>query len=113
MVFNVLFLLSEVNPRAGLHCACSQRGPTRNRRRLMRKTMQRSRNLAVVLLLGCATAAFADSVSMTLTGVNAGYVMGGVYTSPYNVTANGTPMLLICDDFTFDIPSIPWQWTAT
>lgn len=63
----------------------------------------------------CATGAFAN-VDLTLTGVNAGYVMGGVYTSPYSVTVtnNGvsTPMLLICDDFLFNIPTIPYSWSA-
>jgi hypothetical protein len=77
----------------------------------MRNAMLKSLYLPAALLVFCGQGAFAQ-VSMTLTGVNAGYVMGGVYTSPYSITANGTPMLLICDDFTFDIPTIPYSWTA-
>jgi|HubBroStandDraft_4_1064222.scaffolds.fasta_scaffold112716_2 hypothetical protein len=77
----------------------------------MKNAMLKSLYLSGALLAYCGQGAFAQ-VSMTLTGVNEGYVMGGVYTSPYSITANGTPMLLICDDFTFDIPSIPYAWTA-
>ncbi len=69
--------------------------------------------LAGALLLGCSLGAFAQEVNMTLVGVNAGYVMGGVYTSPYQITVNGgAPMLLICDDFLTDIPTIPYSWSA-
>jgi hypothetical protein len=83
---------------------------------MIRKNLQRHLKVAALLFIGCTMQAFGTVPgpdNMTLTGVNAGYVMGGVYTSPYNVTVNGTPMLLICDDFTFEIPSIPWSWTAT
>ena len=38
--------------------------------------------------------------------------MGGVFTSPYGITVDGTPMLLICDDFTTDI-SLYQTWNAT
>jgi len=62
-------------------------------------------------LAACCGTAFAD-VNMTLTGVGLDGVMGGVYTSPYSMTVNGTPMLLICDDFTFNIPYVGYQWTA-
>jgi hypothetical protein len=65
---------------------------------------------AVALLACSSIGAFAES--MTLTGVGLDGVMGGVYTSPYSVTAGGTPMLLICDDFTFNIPTVPYSWTA-
>jgi len=66
---------------------------------------------AATLAACCGTGAFAD-VNMTLTGVGLDGVMGGVYTSPYSMTVNGTPMLLICDDFIFNIPYVGYQWTA-
>lgn len=69
------------------------------------------------LLAALVPGAVAQDAQMKLTGVNAGYVMGGVYTSPYavTVTQNGvsTPMLLICDDFLTNIPTIPYTWSAT
>jgi len=81
----------------------------------VKNAMTRHLCWASIGLLCCAAGAFAD-VGMTLTGVDAGYVMGGVYTSPYSitVTSNGvsTPMQLICDDFLTDIPSIPYSWSA-
>lgn len=77
----------------------------------MRNVAPRSFYLAATVLVCCATAAFAD-VSMQLTGVNSGYVMGGVYTSPYSITVGGTPMLLICDDFTTNI-SLGYSWSAS
>jgi hypothetical protein len=79
---------------------------------LMEKSKLRILGLAALLMALCASSALA-SVSMTLTGVQGSYVMGGVYTSPYHISVDGAPMLLICDDFTFDIPSIPYSWTAT
>lgn len=48
--------------------------------------------------LSLASSAFAGNVSFKLTGVN-GATMGGVYTSPYNATIDGVPVLAICDDF--------------
>jgi hypothetical protein len=83
---------------------------------MIRKTIQRQLKVVALLFTACTMEAFSAvpaPTNMMLTGVNAGYIVGGVYTSPYNVTANGVPMLLICDDFAFDIPSIPWSWTAT
>jgi len=79
----------------------------------MRNTMTRSFCLSTAALLCCALGAFAQDVNMQLTGVNAGYVMGGVYTSPYSVSVNGgAAALLICDDFTTNIPYIGYSWTA-
>ena len=40
---------------------------------------------------------------MTLTGVGKGYVMGGVYMSPYVATIDGVSTYVICDDFTTDV----------
>ena len=69
----------------------------------------------VALLLGMAMAtlpARADT-TMTLTGVGAGNVLDGVYTSPYTGTVGGvanTPV--ICDDFADD-SYIGESWSAT
>lgn len=67
--------------------------------------------MAIVLSACLASCAFASD-SLTLVNPNAYYPMGGVYTSPYLITVNGTPMLLICDDFLTDI-GIGYQWSAT
>ena len=70
------------------------------------KTRKRTRVLLTVLLsLGALfllqPAAMADMVSMTLTGVNNGYVMGPAYVDPYAATiGNQSGVLVICDDFT-------------
>jgi hypothetical protein len=56
--------------------------------------------------------ALAD-VSLTLSGLQTGFSMGGVYTSPYLISVNGQPTLMFaCDDFTTDI-SMFYTWTAT
>jgi len=65
---------------------------------------------AVLLLAGLAAGAWADD-SLVLTSAGAGAAMGGVYTSPYGITVNGTPTLLICDDYTTDI-SLGQSWSA-
>ncbi|MCC6344053.1 MAG: hypothetical protein IT166_17760 [Bryobacterales bacterium] len=49
--------------------------------------------------LSLASSAFAGPVSFKLTGTGSGATMGGVYTSPYNATIDGVPVLAICDDF--------------
>jgi hypothetical protein len=64
-----------------------------------------------IILMACF-AAGACAADMTLTGANLGTVMGGVYTSPYQITVDHTPMLLICDDFTTNI-GVGLEWTAT
>jgi hypothetical protein len=58
----------------------------------------------VILLLPLlAVGAWADD-TLTLENAGANYVMGGVYTSPYGISINGgSPVSLICDDFTTDI----------
>jgi hypothetical protein len=57
------------------------------------------------------SAAFAQTLTL-LNPPNSGYTEGGVYTTPYNISVNSTPMQLICDDFTTDI-SIGESWTTT
>jgi len=82
-------------------------------------TRKKTKTLAAILLsLGLLIAlppgAWADPVSMTLTGVyNSNNVMGGVYDSPYLATigSSSTPTLVICDDFTTDI-SVGQSWSA-
>jgi hypothetical protein len=68
----------------------------------------------VLLLLPClAIGAWAQADTLTLKNTGANYVMGGVFTSPYGISVNGgTPVSLICDDFTTDI-SLGESWTAT
>ncbi|MBZ5625335.1 MAG: hypothetical protein LAQ69_42540 [Acidobacteriia bacterium] len=68
---------------------------------------------AIVLLACFAAGAFAATDTLQLQTAGAGYVMGGVYTSPYGISINGgAPTLLICDDFTTDI-SLGQTWFAT
>jgi hypothetical protein len=68
----------------------------------------------ILLLLPClAISAWAQTDTLTLENTGANYVMGGVFTSPYGISINGgTPVSLICDDFTTDI-SVGESWTAT
>jgi PEP-CTERM motif len=69
-------------------------------------------SLALGLLAG-PLAAQATTVSMQLTGVQ-GYPLGGVYTSPYTATINGTPTTVYCDDFTTDVyVGLGWQANVT
>lgn len=79
------------------------------------KALQRPLFLITLLLAGVATslAADGDLHTLKLVDVGSGYVMGGVYTSPYGVTVDGVRELMICDDFKFDIPTIPYTWAAT
>jgi len=72
---------------------------------------------AVALLFLCsAFGAWAQAVTLTLQNLDAGYVMGGVYTSPYGISINGSSasVPLICDDFTTDIyEGYSWQAIPT
>jgi hypothetical protein len=71
----------------------------------------------IVLLLGAAGAASADTVQLTL--LNGGNnVMGGVYVGPYNFTgtsSGGTvPLQLVCDDYVHDVyPGETWTSTTS
>ena len=72
--------------------------------------------LAFALLVALPGLAVADPWTVTLTNVN-GWSYGGVYTSPYVLSAtNGgtalTGILFACDDFTTDI-NITNSWPAT
>ena len=64
----------------------------------------------VLLLASLAPVAWADTLVLQNTGADA--KMGGVSTSPYWISVNGTPMLLISDDFTTSVLSGE-TWTAT
>jgi hypothetical protein len=59
-------------------------------------------------------AALADiPVTMQLTGLETGFFMGGVFTSPYKIQVDGgSTLLLACDDYTTDI-YIGYAWNAT
>src|ERR1700743_3518898 len=70
----------------------------------MKSALSKPIHLTAVLVLTCAIGASAN-VHLTFSSVNAGYVMGGVYTSPYKILVDGTPTLLICDDFLTDPPT--------
>jgi hypothetical protein len=64
-------------------------------------------------LLAAAPAVFASTVGMELIGVGNGTNYGGVYDSPYDISINGNPaMLLSCDDFATEI-SVGQTWSAT
>ena len=72
-----------------------------------------SRSYCVAGLLTCFAAGAFATPSLTLVDANANYVMGGVYTSPYNISVNGgIPTLMICDDFLTDI-GLGYTWSAT
>jgi hypothetical protein len=68
--------------------------------------------LAVLfLLMVAAIKAPADTVTVQLTSVN-GKSQGGVDVDPYYGTIDGTPAVLVCDDFAHET-TIGEQWTAT
>ena len=69
--------------------------------------------VALLLSMAMATLPARADTTMTLTGVGAGNVLDGVYTSPYTGTVGGvanTP--IICDDFADD-SYIGESWSAT
>ena len=76
----------------------------------MKSTILNSLTFSATLLICSGTGAFAVDLTL-LNPPNSGYVEGGVYTSPYNISVGGTAMQLICDDFTTDI-SIGETWTT-
>ncbi|HEY1220185.1 MAG: hypothetical protein ABSE42_17905 [Bryobacteraceae bacterium] len=75
--------------------------------------MKLFRRLAFLGIAGalCFTGSAVAQVNMTLTGVGNGFVMGGVYVSPYVATINGVSTYIICDDFTTDV-SMDESWVA-
>jgi hypothetical protein len=65
----------------------------------------------ILLLLGAAATASANSVSLTIN--NGGSITdGGVYVGPYNFTSNGQSLQLICDIFQNEVDP-PETWTAS
>lgn len=66
-------------------------------------------------LLVFQSVASADPYELQLTGTQHGWTMGGVFTSPYEITIGGGKVvglnLLACDDFTTDI-GFGWDWYA-
>src|ERR1039458_8269478 len=78
----------------------------------MSRLVFRMMSVVGLLLMGlalCQTVAFADT-PLTLIGTN-NNSEGGVYTSPYQISVNGTNQWLVCDDFETDI-STGDSWTA-
>jgi len=68
--------------------------------------------LTVAAVLLFASASSAQTVSMTITGVNpTGTSLGGVFTDPYQGTVNGTPATIVCDDWA-DETYLPESWQA-
>jgi len=67
----------------------------------------------LALLGGCFAAAGLAQLTMQLVPPTAsGPVLGGVYISPYTALINGTPTLVICDDFETDVSLNTPPWTA-
>jgi hypothetical protein len=77
----------------------------------LNKTLKKFALVGLVAVFGLTSLAYADSVSMHLTGVGNGTVLGGVYVNPYNATVNGTPTVVICDDFAAH-SYVDETWTA-
>jgi hypothetical protein len=80
----------------------------------MRYEMQKRWFWGAIIFMCCATGAFAETDSFTLTGVTqSGNNMGGVYTSPYVATINNTQsgVSVICDDFADDV-EVGESWTV-
>jgi hypothetical protein len=65
----------------------------------------------LVLAVACLVSVAWATDTLTVQNPGAGAVMGGVYTSPYGISVNGTPTLLICDDFETSIYAGE-SWTA-
>lgn len=79
--------------------------------------MNKNTTLAMAVALTCAAApaAFADSGTMSLTGVGNGVTANGVYVTPYTGVIN-TPLYnysgyVICDDYTTD-STVGSQWNV-
>jgi hypothetical protein len=68
--------------------------------------------LTVVAVLFFASASFAQTTQLTLTGVGAGTVVGNVYVDPYVGSVGGGPnTYVICDDWS-DNTYVNETWTA-
>jgi hypothetical protein len=65
--------------------------------------LKRTLIVSLSSLLFLAVPAFADPVGVQLTGVQGGY-QGGVYVTPYYLSINGgTPIDVVCDDYTHEV----------
>jgi hypothetical protein len=68
--------------------------------------------LVGVVLLSCGSSLFAQTATITLTGVGNANVYDNVYVSPYTATVNGVVnTTVICDDF-YDETYFNESWTA-
>ena len=65
----------------------------------------------LIVCLCFSTAAKADAVTMQLTGIT-GANQGGYYVGPASGTAGGTPISMVCIDFSHHV-SVGQTWTAT
>jgi hypothetical protein len=77
----------------------------------MNNSMRWSVRVLVLGVAGLVSVALAQD-TLTVQNTAASAPMGGVYTSPYGISVNGTPTLLICDDFETDI-YVGYSWQAT
>ena len=77
----------------------------------MRNPMRKPLFLATAIMACFASGVFAETATLQFVNANANYAMGGVYTSPYTISVNGTSTLLICDDFATDV-HLGSSWTA-
>lgn len=67
--------------------------------------------LVLFALLTVCFGVKADTVTLTLTGLN-GATQGGYYVGPASGTVNGTPITMVCNDFSHHV-SVGQTWTAT
>jgi hypothetical protein len=68
--------------------------------------------LTTAAVLAFASASFAQTTQVTLTGVGNGTTVGGVFVDPYTATVGGVPnTTVICDDWS-DNSYVPENWTA-
>ena len=65
----------------------------------------------LIASFGASLIAYADPVTMQLTGVNSA-TQGGFHVGPVQGTANGTPITMVCNDFAHHV-SVGQTWTAT
>ncbi len=71
------------------------------------------RSWMIGLMGSCLAALAMGQVTMQLVSpTGSGPVLGGVYISPYTALINGTPTLVICDDFETDVSLSTPAWQA-
>ena len=76
-------------------------------------SFKRTAQIGMLSVFFLAPSVFADPVTMVMTSQisDLGPPLGGVYTSPYMATVNGTATTIICDDFSANT-SLGETWQA-